>query len=472
MISSWMEREGRLWALGSLALVSILFLTACGASQSSSAPAPAEDTATTIPSPAPTATPPPKETFPYTEVWHFANQSDYTYEMTIALGDPTRIPESGILSHPRDSDFTVDSACTVDPKLDVVIPAFWSAKATTVGFDTPIGMRALFAGGGAGTLNGEYTGRGVTPSENDGRILVAQSFSDGPKCSQFSSENNWGYGGYGGFSVQWGDPVPEESVRTSELFIVIKNYFSPATPQGDRQLLDWIVLRPFPGGDLNNAAMVFRDVNGTNVTTGSLKGITLSGEIVDASIPTPTPAPTLVPSPTPAAKAFSPKIGDSAVIYTEITLRSREYIQGTHGTNGSVLPPKTVVTLIRGPERSIGGGIWWEVRVDETSETGWVQQTDMERNPDAPPTPTALPTQVPTFSVGDSVTTFSSTTFYERAVSSRLIGVLDAGTVLTVTDGPYYDKRSGDVTWQITVDTTGQVGYVRQDLIEPVAGDG
>lgn len=375
--------RNRLWTLGSLLLVGMMLLTACGSSESASPSTPTEIPATAAPSPTPTATPTRDEIFAHTSVWHFANDSGYTYDMTIALGEPTRIPESGTLPHPLDRDFTPDIACTVDPKLDIVIPAYWSAEVTTVGFDTPVEMRALFTDvGGAGTSTGEYTGRGVAPFEGDGRVQVAQNFSDGPSCSGFSSTNIYGYGGSSGFSVQWHDPIPEGSVQTSYFFIVVKGYFSPATPQGDAALLDWIVLRPLLAGDLDQPAMVYRDMDGSFMGIYSEKGITLNGKIIEPSIPTPTP------------------------------------------------PPPS-------------------------------------------PTPTAVPTQAPNFSVGDTVvTSFSAHLRADATTSSRIIDVLDPATVLSLTGGPERDFETDYVYWQVTVEATGQVGYVNQDAIEPAPGAG
>lgn len=359
MILKMMLRRKRLWVSGSLGLVWMLLLTACGASQASTS-TPTETAATSAP--LPTLTPTTDEVFSNKSVWHFENQSGYKYDMTIALGEPTRIPESRTLTHPLDRDFELGSACTMDPKLDVVIPAYWSAEATTAGFNTPIGMRASFADGGAGTPDGEYTGRGVAPHQNDNRLLVAQNFSDGPSCSQFSSENDWGYGGSGGFSVRWNDPVPQGSVRTDEFFIVVKGYFSPSTPQGDLPLLEWIVLRPFPGGDLNDAAMVFRDVDGWNVTTGSLKGITLSGKVVDPSVPTPTPTTSERENPSFAVDDRVTVQVDGLVIRAAPSLSSDTLAERL--TSGETL------RIVAGPEQG-DDKTWYQVRTSDGTK-GWV----------------------------------------------------------------------------------------------------
>lgn len=197
------------------------------------------------------------------------------------LGEPMRIPENGSLRHPSSRDFYIENVCSVDPQFDVVIPAYWVAKATTLGFNTPISMRAIFASEGTGNLtNGEYTGRGVAPYRGDSRLSVAQNFSDSPKCSTFSSTDIWGYGASNGFGVEWSDTFSFGRSAYHSFFIVVKNYYSPATPQGDSALLDFIMFRPLFGGDNGDAAMVYGDVDGASLGIYSNRGITLNGKVI------------------------------------------------------------------------------------------------------------------------------------------------------------------------------------------------
>lgn len=392
MIRDWL----RIYKIGVLAVVSGLILASCGGeSQSSSLPT--EAAATSVPTTTRIPTPSIEQSFPYTEVWNYRNESGYTYEMTIALGNPSRMPDSGLFPHPRDSSFELTSACSVNPQLDVVIPAYWSAKATTPGFDTPIGMSAVFAEGGAGTTTGRYHGRGVAPVEGDNRVMVAQDFSDGPKCSIFSSTGESGYGSSSGsFGVRWFDPVPQGSVRTSVFFIVVKGYFSPATPQGDRVLLDWITLRPSYSGSNTEPAMIYRDINGlitSRYGTYSKQGITLSGKIVQPAPPTPTPGPKRpTPGPThPPTATTGPRVTATARPTTiselpelaefevgdQVILESNSNLL-TRPVNGS----ESVGTLEQGTELTISGdaiyndaGWWW--RVDAGELSGWIRQESL-----------------------------------------------------------------------------------------------
>lgn len=236
-------------------------------------------TRTSTASPIPTNPPTTDDLFPHKLMVPLANKSGYSFDMTIALGKPVRIPTSETLTHPLDNNLALDSACTVDPHFDIAIAAYWSAEATTVGFDTPISMRAGFASGGPAFRRREYYGRGVAPYEGDNRIRVARHFSDGPSCNALSSEGSNSSPTGNAFSVKWDKPIPEGSIRRDEFFIIVKNYFTPATPKGDSALLDWIVLQQLPGGNFDDNAMLYLELlpDGT-LLYGGEKGITLSGK--------------------------------------------------------------------------------------------------------------------------------------------------------------------------------------------------
>lgn len=256
---------------GKLFLVLIL-LAGCGAVESGPAPTtatpiPITPTPTVVPSPTPTMA----ELFPNEASWHFRNQRGYSYQMSIKVGAPMRMPEFGSLPHPAKRDVTVENLCKVDPQFDIVIPVVWSAKATTIGFDTPINMRAIIASGGAD----DYSGRGVAPSQGDQRILVAQKFSSSQDCSSHSSYND-----DRGFNVEWNDPIPTGTTVTHYFFIIVKDYFTPATPNGDLSLLDSISIVPSSGGDFADSAMLYYDQGARYSHYYSQKQITLSGKVV------------------------------------------------------------------------------------------------------------------------------------------------------------------------------------------------
>lgn len=129
-------------------------------------------------------------------------------------------------------------------------------------------------------INADYSGSGIAPFAGDGRILVEQYFSDGPECSHFSSDNLWGYGQNGGFSLKWSDPVQEGNEFSDTSVIVIKNYFTPATPDGDEDLLDIIGIDPLFGGDNSDAASVYTEQD-MELGVYSTTMVLLNGKLVE-----------------------------------------------------------------------------------------------------------------------------------------------------------------------------------------------
>ncbi|HEU0206930.1 MAG TPA: hypothetical protein VFQ74_09610 [Pseudolysinimonas sp.] len=235
-------------------------------------------TADPVPSEAGTSTPTPTPTTPPPPVvpgasWTFANQSGYSYRMSFIVGTPVRYRKNE--THPASSTAVYGSACSIDAATDLVIPVTWSATATTSGYKTRIAMRALIS-----KTDIAYTGAGIAPFDGENRVLIEQYFSSGPVCDTESSTNIWGYGHSDGFGVQFTDPIAEGGRAQAAFTIIVKNYFTPATPQGDTALLDWISIRPLFGGDNSDAANVYHDTGATYLGLYSATGISLRGATV------------------------------------------------------------------------------------------------------------------------------------------------------------------------------------------------
>jgi len=228
------------------------------------------DTPTPEASITPTPTVPPAPAGPS---WNFANQSGYSYRMSFTVGAPGRFHKDE--THPASSAARYGSACSIDAATDLVIPVTWSATATTSGYKTRIAMRALIQQTGVA-----YTGAGIAPYDGDDRVLIEQYFTSGPVCNTESSTNIWGYGHSDGFGVQFNDPIAEGDRAQAAFTVIIKNYFTPATPQGDTALLDWISIRPLFGGDNSDAANVYHDTGDTYLGIYSNTGVSLRGATV------------------------------------------------------------------------------------------------------------------------------------------------------------------------------------------------
>jgi hypothetical protein len=63
------------------------------------------------------------------------------------------------------------------------------------------------------------------------------------------------------------------------MFIIVRNYFTPATPNGDSALLDWITIRPMFSGSAGTSGQ-FIDVDSNDLGAYSGVGMTLSGQIL------------------------------------------------------------------------------------------------------------------------------------------------------------------------------------------------
>lgn len=257
--------------IGGSTLLCASALTACGKGEAGPPASPTAVPPTSTPWPTPTPTMTMEEEFPARATWKLRNQAGYSYDMTIALADKVRVPTDQPLTHRLDRDLVLGTGCVAEPQFDIVIPGYMSAKATTVGFDTVVRMRAGFSASGYSANSREYSGRGVPPSSDDYRIQVEQNFSSGPNCEGFATR-----GDNTGFGVQWETPASSGTVLTSEFFIIVKDYFSPATPNGDYWLLDWIVISPQSGGDYDDQSSLFTLVNSGDY----MPALTLTGRTV------------------------------------------------------------------------------------------------------------------------------------------------------------------------------------------------
>jgi len=243
-------------------------------------------TAASTPTPTPTQAPHPASNSPIAQnVWRFANQDKYSYSETIQVWAPLPHAKVGV-SHPGNSAVTLGSTCSYNPNTDLVIPASIGAIATTPNFKTSLEANALFVNGsslgaiasGNTSYSKPYAGPGTPPADGDNRVSVFESFTSGPVCKDYSSTNIWGYGHAASFGVNFGQANNGQG-GTSDMFIIVRNYFSPATPNGDSALLDWITIRPMFSGSAGTSGQ-FVDVDSNDLGAYSGVGMTLSGQIL------------------------------------------------------------------------------------------------------------------------------------------------------------------------------------------------
>lgn len=197
--------------------------------------------------------------------WRMESSKGYSYDLRMVLDPAT---DGGTIG-----EHNIGVACDFDPARDVVIPGRLIATATTEGFPTSISASLIMQK----QTNSEYSGQGVTPQQDDGRLSIEQYFMDGPKCTSGSSTGSWV--GSGTFAVRWPDPVENGDSVQSRFAIIVKDVYTPNTPEGDPELLDWIEVRATVSGMSNEQTGPFTDPEGASFNV-STKGITLNGDIV------------------------------------------------------------------------------------------------------------------------------------------------------------------------------------------------
>lgn len=175
-----------------------------------------DSTRTSEPEPVPTKAPvdePAQSEF--TEItWVMENSEGYSYDLTLALAPASPADST---PHPFNSAIVAGHECGIDPATDAVIPAQLRAVARTQGFETPLSFVIGVVGG----------------SSNDDRIALEGTTECTPSSSGGTSSDafrgNWSGGGTLFVS---GDGPPDYA-----FFILVRDYYSPAHPDGD---VEWL----------------------------------------------------------------------------------------------------------------------------------------------------------------------------------------------------------------------------------------
>lgn len=214
----------------------------------------------TVPPPAPPVEPVGSAT------WSMLSANGFSYDVTVSA-----FPA---LTGGSNGTHTIGSKCSFNPQVDIAIPVLVNFTATTEGFETPI--KASFIS--KHQTNRAYQGAGVAPVREDKRLRVESYYSKETKCRTWSSTNLWGDTNLAG--VEWDDPVPTGESREHRFTVIITNFRTPNTPDGDWELLDWIELRPTIAAASDTTTGQYSDVDGMNLNV-SRRGLTLSGQVLE-----------------------------------------------------------------------------------------------------------------------------------------------------------------------------------------------
>lgn len=206
------------------------------------------------------AAPPPAATLSHSATWSFTNSQHYTYDMTLSLGELIKGSAAAGVAHPNGPKFVVGANCPVDSATSAVIPGSMTVTATTVEFATPISAGFLLTKEGPGDIK-----------LHDGKISIDVDYG---QCFAQNSDN---FALIGGVGVTWQTPFTKGQSGRMDFFIVIHNYYSPATPNGDTAYLGEEVVVPDLAGSNTSQAesdKMYRPI------ANSVKGIALSGQVL------------------------------------------------------------------------------------------------------------------------------------------------------------------------------------------------
>ena len=209
----------------------------------------------------PVEAPPPAASLTHSTTWSYSNSQSYTFDMTISLGDPIAGAEAVGLEHPNRAGYIAGANCSFDPSTSAVIPGSMTVTATTAGFATPISARFLLLA---------TTGLG---SRDDGRMNADVDYGE---CDYLGSSN---FSLIGGVGAKWEEPMEQGVSGRMDFFLIINDYYGPATPDGDTAWLDGEAIVPDIGGSNTSneeILLLYRPI------PSSVAGISLTGRLLTA----------------------------------------------------------------------------------------------------------------------------------------------------------------------------------------------
>lgn len=211
-------------------------------------------------------------------VWSFSSQKGYSYDLQIEMGEPIRYSnESADLygwTYQDGTEMVVGAICDIDPETDGIVPMRRTAIPTTEGYDTRVNTTLIIQ-----LAPAEYVGSGIAPAAGDHRINVESYYSKSADCDWFSSHNSM-RGGDSTFGSSLAYALAKGRKQISYSSIIIKDYFTPTTPEGDTALLDAIMITPVSAGLSSEPAEIFREAD-MESDTFSRTSVTLNGDLIE-----------------------------------------------------------------------------------------------------------------------------------------------------------------------------------------------
>ena len=162
----------------------------------------------------------------------------YSYSETFTVWEPITDSGTDSVQHPLDSSFTPDN---YNQKKDLAIPMQVHILNKTANFDLENILTWVFL-----SMNGDASDEVSAYVEPSKLIDIIANYSDGTSISNYLLFVNNGFvsmskGNDIHINVQW-SAIPPNQISYLNCFIVIKDYYTPAYPEGNAKLLDLLAI--------------------------------------------------------------------------------------------------------------------------------------------------------------------------------------------------------------------------------------
>lgn len=223
-------------------------------------------TATTV---APTTAAPPEFRPVATWTWTLEADGGFRTEGTLELGEVGRVGNAPPLPDFDDPATTLALACDgFDPQTDAVIPARQSLRNATDAFDVELANTFYLATDQADGV--------LFASAPDDLLRVAAGYSSGTDCADVVLADEAWFGNGSGWGLSFDDPAGPDEVRgPHHAYLILPDYYSPATPDGDVERLAGTGLAIVPAMSKEERQLV--DLSGPDTDWGRNGGVLLLG---------------------------------------------------------------------------------------------------------------------------------------------------------------------------------------------------
>ncbi len=179
--------------------------------------------------------------------WLYTDASGFTATVHPSIGSVIPKPSSAELKYRYSGEedeytMTVGEICSVDDQRDAVFEITAEMINTTDGYDLGLGWSVELKYISAADSGERYSPK--TSLAPDERFKFVKVYSDGETSCESAMSGDFSYYGSAGYGVHYREvTAPNESNR-DRLYLLIKDYYGPAAPDGDVDLLSVYGLMP------------------------------------------------------------------------------------------------------------------------------------------------------------------------------------------------------------------------------------